>query len=127
MAARVRYGKAVTVKNESDPNGRSAYHFFEAYLGDAILVLIIHTGGRVMSRTTSITIGSQLDDFVRELIKSGRYGSTSEVVRSALRLLERQEKQVAALRIAVEAGERSGESDLSLRDIAAQVKQKHNV
>ena len=127
MAARVRYGKAVTVKNQSDPNGRSADHFFEAYLEDAILVLIIHTGGRVMSRTTSITIGSQLDDFVRELIKSGRYGSTSEVVRSALRLLERQEKQVAALRIAVEAGERSGESDLSLRDIAAQVKQKHNV
>jgi len=80
-----------------------------------------------MSRTTSITIGSQLDEFVGELIKSGRYGSTSEVVRSALRLLERQEQQTAALRNAVEAGERSGESDLSLQDIAAQVKQKHSV
>jgi antitoxin ParD1/3/4 len=80
-----------------------------------------------MARTTSITIGSQLDDFVGKLIESGRYGSTSEVVRSALRLLERQESQTAALRCAVEAGERSGESDLSLRDIAAQVKQKHLV
>lgn len=80
-----------------------------------------------MSRTTSITIGSQLEEFVGELIKSGRYGSTSEVVRSALRLLERQEQQTAALRNAVEAGERSGESDLSLQDIAAQVKQKHSV
>ncbi|MDF1580153.1 MAG: type II toxin-antitoxin system ParD family antitoxin [Desulfuromonadales bacterium] len=80
-----------------------------------------------MARTTSITIGSQLDDFVGKLIESGRYGSTSEVVRSALRLLERQENQAAALKSAIEAGERSGESDLSLRDIAAQVKQKHLV
>ncbi len=80
-----------------------------------------------MARTTSITIGLELDDFVGKLIESGRYGSTSEVVRSALRLLERQESQTAALKNAVEAGERSGESDLSLRDIAAQVKQKHLV
>jgi len=80
-----------------------------------------------MPRTTSVTIGSQLDDFIGKLIESGRYGSTSEVVRSALRLLERQENQIAALKSAVEAGERSGESDLTLRDIAAQVKQKHLV
>lgn len=41
-----------------------------------------------MSRTTSVTIGSQLDEFVGQLIATGRYGSTiSEVVRSALRLL----------------------------------------
>jgi len=80
-----------------------------------------------MARTTSITIGSQLDDFIGKLIESGRYGSTSEVVRSALRLLEQQESQMAALRSAVEAGEKSGESELSLYEIAAQVKQKHDV
>ena len=80
-----------------------------------------------MPRTTSITIGAQLDDFVRRLIESGRYGSTSEVVRSALRLLERQEHQMAALRSAVEAGEQSEESDSSLRDIADRVKRKHHV
>lgn len=77
-----------------------------------------------MARITSITIGSQLDDFVGKLIESGRYGSTSEVVRYALRLLERQENQTAALKSAVEAGERRGESDLFLRDIAAQAQQK---
>ena len=80
-----------------------------------------------MARTTSVTIGAQLDDFVGKLIESGRYGSTSEIVRSALRLLERQENQIAALRHALEAGEQSGESDLSLCDIAVQVKQKHRV
>ena len=78
-----------------------------------------------MARTTSITIGSQLDDFIGKLIESGRYGSTSEVVRSAL--LEQKESQMAALRSAVEAGEKSGESELSLHEIAAQVKKKHDV
>lgn len=80
-----------------------------------------------MVRTTSVTIGTQLDDFISELIATGRYGSTSEVVRSALRLLERQEKQMVALRQAVLAGEQSGASDLTLSQIAAQVKQKHNI
>lgn len=80
-----------------------------------------------MASTTSVTIGAQLDDFISELIATGRYGSTSEVVRSALRLLERQEKQLVALRQAVLAGEQSGASDLTLSQIAAQVKQKHNI
>ncbi|MBB1466688.1 type II toxin-antitoxin system ParD family antitoxin [Vibrio sp. SG41-7] len=80
-----------------------------------------------MSRTTSVTIGSQLDEFVGQLIATGRYGSTSEVVRSALRLLERQEKQTTALKMAIEAGEQSGQSSLSLHDIATKVKQRHNV
>ncbi len=80
-----------------------------------------------MSRTTSVTIGSQLDEFIGQLIATGRYGSTSEVVRSALRLLERQEKQTTALKMAIEAGEQSGECSSSLYDIATKVKQKHNV
>lgn len=80
-----------------------------------------------MARTTSVTIGPQLDDFVSKLLESGRYGSTSEVMRSALRLLERQENQMAALRQAVAAGEQSGESDLTLSQIADQVKQEHHV
>jgi len=78
-----------------------------------------------MGRTTSVTIGPQLDEFVGNLVESGRYGSTSEVVRSALRLLERQEAQLAALRRAVEVGEASGESELSLHEIAAGVKARH--
>ncbi len=80
-----------------------------------------------MSRTTSVTIGAPLDEFVGQLIESGRYGSTSEVVRSALRLLEKQEKQLTALKMAIEAGERSGECSRSLHDIASKVKSRHNV
>lgn len=80
-----------------------------------------------MSRTTSITLDAQLNTFVEELIASGRYGSTSEVVRSGLRLLEREEHQATALRDAVLAGKNSGVSELTLQDIAEQIKQKHNV
>lgn len=72
-----------------------------------------------------MTICTQLDDFISELIAIGRYGSTSEVVHSALRLLESQEKQLDALRQAMVVGEQTGTSDLTLSQIAAQVKQKH--
>ncbi|KLN45712.1 antitoxin [Providencia rettgeri] len=80
-----------------------------------------------MARTTSVTIGTQLDEFVNQLISSGRYGSTSEVVRSALRLLEVQEKQTAALKMLIEEGEKSGESSFTLHDIAKKMKNAHNV
>ena len=80
-----------------------------------------------MPRTTSITIGEHMDAFVSELVASGRYGSTSDVVRSALRLLEREENHQNFLRAAVEAGDKCAESELSLRDIADQIKRKHNV
>lgn len=80
-----------------------------------------------MARTTSVTIGSELDAFVKRLMTSGRYGSTSEVMRTALRLLERQEDQTQALRRAIEAGDRSGVSELTLQDIVAEVKRKHGV
>lgn len=80
-----------------------------------------------MRRTTSVTIGESLDGFVDRMVKSGRYGSTSEVMRSALRLLEQQENQLDLLRRAIDEGDASGESTLSLKDIAAQRKAKLNV
>jgi antitoxin ParD1/3/4 len=41
-----------------------------------------------MSRTTSITLGEHQQKFVETLVQSGRYTTTSEVVRDALRKLE---------------------------------------
>ena len=41
-------------------------------------------------------------------MKSGRYGSVSEVIRSALRLLEREERKEQELIKALEIGEQSG-------------------
>jgi antitoxin ParD1/3/4 len=46
------------------------------------------------SRTTvNISLTPKLDSFLRGRVKSGRYQTTSEVVREALRLLEREEKE----------------------------------
>lgn len=50
-----------------------------------------------MARNTSITIGDHFSQFVSEQVRSGRYGSTSDVVRAGLRLLEEHEARIRAL------------------------------
>ena len=61
-----------------------------------------------MARNTSITIGDHFNQFVSEQVQSGRYGSTSDVVRAGLRLLEEHEARVRALNGALVVGEQSG-------------------
>ncbi|EQC01927.1 type II toxin-antitoxin system ParD family antitoxin [Photorhabdus temperata] len=80
-----------------------------------------------MRKITTVSMGEQLDGFVQRMIESGRYGNASEVMRSALRLLEQQEAYDEIVRKAVIAGLESGESSLALRDIAEQRKRRHNV
>jgi antitoxin ParD1/3/4 len=43
--------------------------------------------------TVNISITPELDAFLQDRVNSGRYQTTSEVVREALRLLERQEQE----------------------------------
>lgn len=43
--------------------------------------------------TVNISITPELDAFLQGRVQSGRYQTTSEVVREALRLLERQEHE----------------------------------
>lgn len=57
-----------------------------------------------MARNTSITIGDHFSQFVSEQVRSGRYGSTSDVVRAGLRLLEEHEARVRTLGDDVVAG-----------------------
>lgn len=61
-----------------------------------------------MGKNTSISLGNHFENFIREEVDSGRYGSVSEVIRSALRLLEREEKKERELIKALEVGENSG-------------------
>ncbi|WP_417443703.1 type II toxin-antitoxin system ParD family antitoxin [Joostella sp.] len=61
-----------------------------------------------MGKNTSISLGNHFENFIREEVDSGRYGSVSEVIRSALRLLEREEKKERELIKALEIGENSG-------------------
>jgi antitoxin ParD1/3/4 len=64
-----------------------------------------------MPKSTSITLDEQLVGFIDRQIEAGRYGSTSEVVRAALQLLEEHEAKLEALRGALIEGERSGPSE----------------
>tara|TARA_Y100000782_G_C10185860_1_gene266481 strand:- start:1944 stop:2186 length:243 start_codon:yes stop_codon:yes gene_type:complete len=64
-----------------------------------------------MGKNTSISLGSYFEAFIKAEVESGKYGSASEVVRSALRLLEKEEKKEAALIKALEQGENSGFND----------------
>ncbi|MCR5861460.1 type II toxin-antitoxin system ParD family antitoxin [Flavobacterium sp. J372] len=61
-----------------------------------------------MAKNTSVLLGDHFESFIQEEIASGRFNSASEVVRTALRLLELQEQKIKQLRNAIEIGEKSG-------------------
>lgn len=63
-----------------------------------------------MPKNTSISLGEHFTSFVEQQVAQGRFGSTSEVVRAGLRLLEEHEARLAALRNALAEGEQSGPS-----------------
>lgn len=56
----------------------------------------------------SISIGEHFEAFFDELISSGKFSSTDEVVKAALSLLEDQESKKQSLVNAILEGEKSG-------------------
>jgi antitoxin ParD1/3/4 len=79
--------------------------------------------------TMNVSLPRELAAYVESEVASGEYGTASEVVRDALRLLRREraayEEKLAILRreVMIGVGEaRNGQfSDLTIEDIAAQV------
>lgn len=69
--------------------------------------------GCAMQKNTSITLGQHFDSFIAEQLESGRYSSTSEIVRAGLRLLEESETRLITLRKLLKEGEDSGFEDYS--------------
>jgi antitoxin ParD1/3/4 len=59
-------------------------------------------------RNTSVSLSEHFVDFANRQVSEGRYGSTSEVVRAGLRLLEEREQQLRTLKKALAEGEASG-------------------
>lgn len=65
--------------------------------------------------TRNVNLPPELDQFVSSMVESGHYANASEVVRSALRQLERDEREYAdkmnALRAAIALGDASPDAE----------------
>ena len=61
-----------------------------------------------MAKNTSILLGDYFDNFINQQIKSGKYSSASEVVRTALRMFEFEESKKTELINELKKGEKSG-------------------
>ncbi len=73
--------------------------------------------------TRNVNLTPELDNFVLDRVESGRFENASEVVRAALRGMEREERvyeaKLAALRTAIDEGDASG---IARGDVFAQVR-----
>jgi antitoxin ParD1/3/4 len=74
--------------------------------------------------TRNVNLTKELDNFVLTRVESGRFENASEVVRAALRTLEREERlyeaKLEALRAAIDEGDASGVAE---GDVFAQVRE----
>ena len=65
--------------------------------------------------TRNVSLTKELDQFVSSRVEGGHYANASEVMRTALRLLEREEREyeekLAALRGAIAEGDASDSMD----------------
>jgi len=74
-----------------------------------------------MAKNTSVTLGEHFDGFIAGQVESGRFGSASEVVRAALRMLENTETKLKTLRKALDDGEKGGISDYEYDAFMAEI------
>lgn len=63
---------------------------------------------KIMAKNTSILLGEYFENYVNQKVSSGKYSSVSEVIRTALRLLENDENRQQTLLKEIEIGEQSG-------------------
>jgi len=65
--------------------------------------------------TRNVSLTKELDQFVAAKVEAGLYANASEVMRTALRLLEREEREyeekLAALREAISIGDASEDAE----------------
>jgi antitoxin ParD1/3/4 len=63
-----------------------------------------------MPKNTSVNLSDHFRMFIDAQVKTGRFGSASEVVREGLRLLEERQAKLETLLKALADGEASGEA-----------------
>jgi antitoxin ParD1/3/4 len=81
-----------------------------------------------MAKNTSILLGDYFDNFINHQVKTGKYSSASEVVRTALRMFEHEETKKAELIKELEKGENSGfVKDFNRESFLTSLHQKHSI
>jgi antitoxin ParD1/3/4 len=81
-----------------------------------------------MAKNTSILLGDYFDNFINQQVKSGKFSSASEVVRSALRMFEYEETRKTELINELKKGEKSGfAEDFNRESFLSSIHQKHSV
>ena len=112
------------------PNGGTHFFPFMRMPKTASFRHMVGMKGRGVNMNVSLS--EELANFVKDKVSTGRYGSASEVVREALRLMERAEQQEAeklellrhAWREGVESGG-AGEVDLMALKGEARARRPH--
>ena len=76
---------------------------------------------------SSANLGKHLEDYVADLVRTGRYNSRSEVLREGVRLVEEREKRLAALDAAIARGLDDVEAGRScpVDDVAKRLAEKY--
>jgi len=78
--------------------------------------------------TRNVNLTPELDVFVSTRVETGLYANASEVMRAALRLLERDEREneakLAALKAAIEVGLASG---IAEPGVFSRIRDKHGL
>ena len=62
--------------------------------------------------TMHINLSPEMEGFIKNLVKSGEYGNSTEVIRDAVRRLKAQEMHKAAWRHAIEQGAIDSANDI---------------
>ena len=72
----------------------------------------------------NVSLTPELERFAESCVRSGRFGSVSEVTRAALRLLQDAEARRTALLASLQEAEAEGEREgfLTLDEVAAEVR-----
>jgi len=60
----------------------------------------------------NVSIGERWETFIDRIVREGRYGSASEVVREGLRLVEEREARLKALRAMLDGTITSGDTEV---------------
>jgi antitoxin ParD1/3/4 len=78
--------------------------------------------------TRNVNLPEKLDQFITAKVASGDYANASEVMRAALRLMERDEQEyeekLAALRAAIAEGDASPDAE---GDVFEEIREKHGL